>query len=104
MAEVPATIFLLPEYIRAGVNGIAIGTNDLTQLLLGVDREQSQFSDRGLNVNHPAMHKAIANLIKTASEGGIECSICGQAPVEYPSPIEKLIEWEISTISVEPMQ
>ncbi len=102
MAEVPATIFLLPEYIRAGVRGIAIGTNDLTQLLLGVDREQAQFSDRGLNANHPAVHKAIANLIKTANEGGIECSICGQAPVEYPSLIDLLIQWGITTISVEP--
>ena len=102
MAEVPATIFLLPEYIRAGVGGIAIGTNDLTQLLLGVDREQAQFSDRGLNANHPAMHEAMTNLIKTANEGGIECSICGQAPVEYPGLIEKLIEWGITTISVEP--
>ena len=102
MAEVPATIFLLPEYIRAGVSGIAIGTNDLTQLLLGVDREQTQFSDRGLNANHPAMHKAIANLIETANAGGIECSICGHAPVEYPSLIDLLIQWGITTISVEP--
>ena len=102
MAEVPATILLLPEYIRAGISGIAIGTNDLTQLLLGVDREQTQFSDRGLNANHPAVHKAIAELIKTANEGGIECSICGLAPVEYPNPIDLLIQWGITTISVEP--
>ena len=102
MAEVPATMLLLPQYIRAGIGGIAIGTNDLTQLLLGVDREQTQKSDRGLNANHPAVHKAIALLIKTAKEGGIECSICGQAPVEYPSLIDLLIQWGITTISVEP--
>ena len=102
MAEVPATILLLPEYIRAGVRGIAIGTNDLTQLLLGVDREQIQFSDRGLNANHPAMQKAIAKLIKTANAGGIECSICGRAPVDYPNLIDLLIQWGITTISVEP--
>ena len=102
MAEVPATILLLPEYICAGVDGIAIGTNDLTQLLLGVDREQTQFSDRGLNANHPAMHKAISKLIKTANEGGIECSICGHAPVEYPSLVDLLIQWGITSISVEP--
>ena len=102
MAEVPSVISLLPEYIRAGVRGIAIGTNDLTQLLLGVDREQAHFSDRGLNANHPAMHKAIAELIKTARDNNIECCICGQAPVEYPSLIDKLIQWGITTISVEP--
>jgi pyruvate, water dikinase len=102
MAEVPSVILLLPEYIRAGVQGIAIGTNDLTQLLLGVDREQPQFSDRGLHANHPAMHKAIAQLIKTAHEHNLECYICGQAPVEHPDLIDKLIQWGIDGISVEP--
>lgn len=102
MAEVPSVIILLPEYIRAGVQGIAIGTNDLTQLLLGVNREQTQFSDRGLNANHPAMQKAIAKLINTAHEHNIECCICGQAPVEHPDLIEQLIRWGVDTISVEP--
>ena len=102
MAEVPSVIILLPEYIRAGVQGIAIGTNDLTQLLLGVNREQTQFSDRGLNANHPAMQKAITKLIKTAHEHNIKCCICGQAPVEHPDLIEKLIRWGVDTISVEP--
>ncbi|MGF1591419.1 MAG: putative PEP-binding protein [Pleurocapsa sp.] len=102
MAEVPSVLMLLPEYARAGVKGIAIGTNDLTQLLLGVDREQSQFSDRGLNANHPAMQKAIAKIIKTAKAHNMECCICGQAPVEHPSLIDKLIQWGIDTISVEP--
>ena len=102
MAEVPSVIYLLPEYIRAGVRGIAIGTNDLTQLFLGVDREQNQFSDRGLNANHPAMHRAIEQLIKIAHEHGIKCCICGQAPVEHPDLIDKLIQWGIDAISVEP--
>ncbi|MEM8722987.1 MAG: putative PEP-binding protein [Cyanobacteria bacterium P01_G01_bin.39] len=102
MAEVPSVIMLLPEYIAAGVQGIAIGTNDLTQLLLGVNREQTQFSDRGLNANHPAMHKAISELIKTAQEHGIDCCICGQAPVEHPDLIDLLIRWGVDSISVEP--
>ncbi len=102
MVEVPSAILLLPEYIRAGVQGIAIGTNDLTQLLLGVSREQVQFSDRGLNANHPAMQKAIAKIIKIAKANQIECCICGQAAVEYPSLIDLLVEWGIDAISVEP--
>ena len=102
MAEVPSTILLLPEYIRAGVRGIAIGTNDLTQLLLGVDRQQTQFSDRALNANHPAMQKAIAQLITTAHDYDIECSICGQAPVEHPDLIDFLVRRGIGAISVEP--
>ncbi|MEL6579333.1 MAG: putative PEP-binding protein [Cyanobacteria bacterium J06621_12] len=102
MAEVPSVILLLPKYIRAGVQGIAIGTNDLTQLLLGVDREQNQFSDRGLNANHPAMEQAIIKLIETSHQHHIECCICGQAPVEHPELIDRLIQWGIDTISVEP--
>ncbi|MEM7759163.1 MAG: putative PEP-binding protein [Cyanobacteria bacterium P01_A01_bin.40] len=102
MAEVPSVIMLLPEYIAAGVQGIAIGTNDLTQLFLGVSREQSEFSDRGLNANHPAMHQAISKLIATAQEHNIDCCICGQAPVEHPDLIDRLIQWGVGTISVEP--
>lgn len=102
MAEVPSAIFLLDEYIRAGVKGVAIGTNDLTQLLLGVDRERSDFHHRGLTANHPAMRKAIAMVIQTAKANQIPCSICGQAPVQYPDLIERLVEWGITSISVEP--
>lgn len=100
MAEVPSVLFLLPEYVKAGVQGISIGTNDLTQLLLGVDREQglaSSFDER-----HPAVMRAIAQLIKMAKSAAIPCSICGQAPALYPEIIDKLVEWGITSISVEP--
>jgi pyruvate, water dikinase len=101
MAEVPSILFLLPEYIQAGVSGISIGTNDLTQLLLGMDREQGQLA-RIFDESHPAVMGAIAQLIKMSQAGGIPCSICGQAPVLYPEIIDKLVEWGITSISVEP--
>ena len=101
MAEVPSILFLLPEYIKAGVMGISIGTNDLTQLLLGIDREQGKLG-RIFDESHPAVMKAISQLIKMSQAGGIPCSICGQAPVLYPEIIDKLIEWGITSISVEP--
>jgi pyruvate, water dikinase len=101
MAEVPSILFLLPEYIKAGVAGISIGTNDLTQLLLGIDREQEKLGTI-FDESHPAVMKAIAQLIKMAQAGGIPCSICGQAPVLYPDIIDQLIEWGITSISVEP--
>ena len=85
MAEVPSVLFLLPEYVKAGVQGISIGTNDLTQLLLGVDREQglaSSFDER-----HPAVMRAVAQLIQMAKSALIPCSICGQAPALYPEII-----------------
>jgi pyruvate, water dikinase len=101
MAEVPSVLFLLPEYVKAGVAGISIGTNDLTQLLLGVDREQGQIT-RVLNERHPAVMGAIAQLIQMAKTAGIPCSICGQAPAIYPEIIEQLVQWGITSISVEP--
>jgi len=101
MAEVPSVLFLLPEYVKAGVAGISIGTNDLTQLLLGVDREQGQLA-KVFNERHPAVMSAIAQLIQMAKTAGIPCSICGQAPALYPEIIDKLVEWGITSISVEP--
>jgi pyruvate, water dikinase len=101
MAEVPSVLFLLPEYVKAGVQGISIGTNDLTQLLLGVDREQGELAS-SFDERHPAVMRAVAQLIGMAKSAGIPCSICGQAPALYPEIIQQLVEWGISSISVEP--
>ncbi|WP_017314578.1 putative PEP-binding protein [Mastigocladopsis repens] len=101
MAEVPSVLFLLPEYVKAGVAGISIGTNDLTQLLLGVDREQGQLA-KVFDERHPVIMSAVAQLIQMAKSAGIPCSICGQAPVLYPEIIQQLVQWGITSISVEP--
>ncbi len=100
MAEVPSVIFLLPEYMKNGVQGIAIGTNDLTQLLLGIEREKS-FKISSLTAINPAVLSALQQLIKVAKEGGIYTCICGQAPAEYPELINYLIDWGIDAISVD---
>ncbi len=101
MAEVPSVLFLLPEYVKAGVQGISIGTNDLTQLLLGVDRDQAILA-KSFDERHPVVMGAVSRLIDMAASSGIPCSICGQAPALYPEMIEKLVEWGITSISVEP--
>ncbi len=98
MAEVPSISFLLPQYIDAGVRGISIGTNDITQLLLGVSRDQT--IDK-LNACHPAILDFMEKLITQTQTASIPCSICGQAVAEYPELIEKLVQWGISSISVE---
>lgn len=99
MAEVPSVLFLLPDYVKAGVQGIAIGTNDLTQLLLGVDRDSEQMASI-FNPCHPAAIRAIQQLIEMANTAGIPCSICGDAPALYPEMIDSLIRWGITSISV----
>ncbi|NEP39507.1 MAG: phosphoenolpyruvate synthase [Okeania sp. SIO2G4] len=99
MAEIPSVLFLLPEYVKAGVRGIAIGTNDLTQLLLGVDREEEQMAS-AFDTRQPAVMRAIQQLISQAKTSGIPCSICGDAPALYPEIIDNLIRWGITSISV----
>ncbi|MGD1715103.1 putative PEP-binding protein [Dapis sp. BLCC M172] len=99
MAEVPSVLFLLPEYVKAGVQGIAIGTNDLTQLLLGIDREKAEIKN-AFDARHPAVMRAINQLISQAKTAGIPCSICGDAPALYPEIIDDLIRWGITSISV----
>ncbi|MGF1490882.1 MAG: putative PEP-binding protein [Microcoleaceae cyanobacterium] len=100
MAEVPSVLFLLPDYVKAGLQGIAIGTNDLTQFLLGIDRNQSPVAY--LNEQHPACLRFLQQLIETARDLNITCSICGDAPVLYPELIDYLVQWGITSISVNP--
>ena len=100
MAEVPSVLFQLPEYVAAGVQGIAIGTNDLTQLLLGVDREHTYLTQK-YSANHPAVRAAMSQLAKTAQELGIPCSICGQALAQSPQLIQQFVEWGVTAISVD---
>ncbi|MEB3886167.1 putative PEP-binding protein [Lyngbya sp. CCY1209] len=99
MAEVPSVIFQLADYEKAGARGIAIGTNDLTQLMLGIDRDRTR-RDGELNARHPALLEALRQLIQTAHTLGLGTSICGDAPTLYPDLIDALIEWGIESISV----
>lgn len=101
MAEVPSILFLLPEYVKAGVQGISIGSNDLTQLLLGVDRDEGDLAV-AFDERHPVVMQAIAQIIQMTKQANIPCSICGQAPVRYPELIDSLVRWGITSISVEP--
>ena len=98
MAEVPSVLFLLPEYARIGVQGIAIGSNDLAQLLFAADRNHPTLSSTFHN--HPALLQVIRQLIIQAKQLGIGCSLCGDLPSSSPQIIPDLIEWGIDMISV----
>jgi len=101
MAEVPSVLFLLPDFVQAGVQGIAIGSNDLTQLLLAIDRDHPQMAEAYTAV-HPAVMRAMRQLVETARQLGIPCCICGEAPAIYPELIDDLVCWGITSISVNP--
>lgn len=101
MVEIPANVILLKDFIKVGIDGVSIGSNDLTMLLLGVDRDNAELS--GLfNELNPAVFWALEKTIKTCHQAKITSSICGQAPSVYPDLVEKLIEWGITSISVSP--
>lgn len=99
MAEVPSVLYRLPEYVAEGVTGVSIGSNDLTQLMLGVDRDSGTLSSL-FDERDPAVLGAIRDIIRGCREAGITCSICGQAPSVYPEIAEKLVQWGIHSISV----
>ncbi|MEO0406798.1 MAG: putative PEP-binding protein [Cyanobacteria bacterium P01_A01_bin.135] len=100
MAEVPSVLFLLPEYAKAGVQGIAIGSNDLTQLIFAADRNHPALS-RTFQA-HPALLQAVSQLIAGAKQLGLGTSLCGDLPSYAPEVIPALIEWGVEAISVPP--
>ena len=101
MAEVPSIAFWLEEYVRLGVTGVSIGSNDLTQLVLGVDRD-SEILAPLYDERDGAVLDAIHRIIKETQRLGVTCSICGQAPSVFPEYAEILVRWGIDSISVNP--
>ncbi len=101
MAEVPSVVYWLEDYVKAGITGVSIGSNDLTQLVLGVDRD-SEVCAPLYDERDKAVLDAIRQIISTSRRMGITCSICGQAPSNYPDFAEKLVDWGITSVSVNP--
>ena len=99
MAEVPSNVFLLDRFIDVGIDGISIGSNDLTQLILGIDRDNSQFAME-FDERNEAVMQALERLVTGAKKRGVTVSICGQAPSDYPEITQKLVEWGITSVSV----
>jgi len=100
MAEVPSVLFLLPQYVAAGIQGIAIGTHDLTQLLLGVDRDQAVFA-APYDPSHPAVQMAIAQLIQAAHQANLACCLCGVSPSHHPELIAAAVRQQVTGLSVD---
>lgn len=100
MVEIPSNVVLLPEFIKVGIDGVSIGSNDLTMLTLGVDRDNSQLSGV-FNELDPAVLWMIETTIKTCLKNKITCSICGQA-ASNADLLDKLVQWGITSVSVNP--
>ncbi len=99
MVEIPANVIRLEEYLELGIHGVSIGSNDLTMLIMGVDRDNSDVSQI-FNERDPAVLWALEKVIKTCNKYNVTSSICGQAPSDYPDLVDKLVKWGITSISV----
>ncbi|MBZ0281591.1 MAG: phosphoenolpyruvate synthase [Anaerolineae bacterium] len=100
MAEIPSNILLAHEFAER-FDGFSIGSNDLTQLVLGVDRDSSLLASL-FNERNEAVKIMIRNLLRDAHEAGSKVGICGQAPSDYPDFAAFLVDHHIDSISLNP--
>jgi pyruvate,water dikinase len=101
MVEVPSTVLLIDKFIEAGIDGVSFGTNDLTMLILGIDRDdasvQEIYDERNL-----AVLRALSHVIRLCRAHNVTTSICGQAPSNYPEIVEFLVKEGATSLSVNP--
>lgn len=101
MVEIPSNVILIEEFIKQGIDGISIGSNDLAMLVLGTDRDNSEVA-KEYDERNEAVLWAMEHVIKAANKYKITSSMCGQAPSQYPDLLEKLVQWGITSVSVSP--
>jgi pyruvate,water dikinase len=100
MCEIPSNVILAEEFAEI-CDGFSIGSNDLTQLILGVDRDSDLVAPL-FDERNPAVTRMIATVIQAAQAKGRKIGICGQAPSDYPEFVRFLIERGIDSISLNP--
>jgi len=101
MVEVPSCALNLEEFLKIGISGVSIGTNDLTMMLLGVDRDSSEVAAL-YDERTPIVSSVLEYIVKTCRKHGVTASICGQAASDYPDLVEKLVYAGITSVSVNP--
>jgi len=100
MIEIPSNVLLAREFAQL-FDGFSIGSNDLTQLTLGVDRDNHEVA-HVYNENNEAVKALIRNVVAVAKETGTKIGLCGQAPSDYPEFARFLVETGIDSISLAP--
>lgn len=101
MVEIPSNVIMLDSFIDVGIDGVSIGSNDLTMLTLGLDRDNGEVA-KYFNEMDEAVLWSLKKIVTTCKKRNILCSICGQAPSNHPDLVEKLVKWGINSISVSP--
>jgi pyruvate, water dikinase len=101
MVEVPACALAVEDFIKIGIDGVSIGTNDLTMMLLGVDRDNSEVANI-YDERNPTIISVLEYVVKTCADNNVTASICGQAASDYPEIVERLVKAGITSVSVNP--
>ncbi|MFN4213123.1 MAG: putative PEP-binding protein, partial [Microgenomates group bacterium] len=101
MVEVPSCALNLEEFIKIGIDGVSIGTNDLTMMILGVDRDNPEVASI-YDERNPVVVSVLEYIINICRDHNITVSICGQAASDYPELVEKLVKKGITSVSVNP--
>jgi len=101
MVEIPSNVILIEDFIEEGIDGVSIGSNDLTMLTLGIDRDNEEVANE-FDERDKAMLWSYEKVIKAANKYKISSSICGQAPSVFPDLVQKLVEFGVGSISVSP--
>jgi pyruvate,water dikinase len=101
MVELPVNVISLKRFIKVGIDGISIGSNDLTMLISGTDRDNAEVAE-AFNERSPAVRWALRRVIRICNKENISSSICGQAPSIYDELVEDLVKYGITSISVNP--
>ncbi|MFH1750765.1 MAG: phosphoenolpyruvate synthase, partial [Candidatus Micrarchaeota archaeon] len=101
MCEIPSNVISAEEFCKVGVDFFSIGSNDLTQLTLGVDRDSPLVAE-DFDERDPAVLNSIKHVITVCHKYGVKVGICGQAPSVYPDFAEALVRYGIDSISVNP--
>lgn len=101
MVEVPSTVMVIDQFCKEGIDGISVGTNDLTQLILGIDRDSATMA-QDFDERSEAVIRALKHVITVCNRFGVTSSLCGQAPSVYPEFAEALVGFGITSMSVNP--
>lgn len=101
MCEIPINVIQIEDFIAVGIDGVSVGSNDLTMLLTGTDRDNSTVAE-AFDERSPSVLWALRRVIKHCNAHGVTVSICGQAASTYEDLVHKLVRYGITSISVNP--
>lgn len=101
MVEVPSNVILINQFCELGIDGVSIGSNDLTQLILGTDRDNENLAEE-FDERNEAVKIAITHVIRNCRARHISVSICGQAATTYPEIAELMVKEGATSVSVSP--